>query len=636
MRPHHDGSELYVSDPAPELGDTVSVFVRVPRGTGVSRVHMRWVRDGEPVFTSAVVDRRDPAGDTWWRADLPVHNPVTYYRFLLGTTRGMRWLTGMGLTTHDVPDATDFRLVAYPAPPSWAADAVVYQIFPDRFARSPAADHRELPDWAVRAAWNDPSARRASGAGWNDPSPTSASQSGWNDPGRGSGSGGGSGSGSGSGSVGVRPEALRTVYGGDLDGIARRLEHVAGLGANTIYLTPFFPAHSNHRYDATAFDRVDPLLGGDRALERLSAAAHERGLRLLGDLTTNHTGAGHDWFPAERDLYYFHDDGTYESWLGVADLPKLNWGSAELRRRFRGIVQQWLSEPYALDGWRIDVANMTARHGADDWTHEVAALLRQAVLDVRPDGLLIAEHAHDAGGDLDRDGWHGTMNYSGFTRPVWSWLRADDLTFDDFLGVPEQTPRADAASVAATMSAFAAQMSWRSWTTSWQLLGSHDTARIRTVVGSRARQHVAAGLLFTLPGTPMVFAGDEIGLTGADNEQARGPMPWDRPDRWDTATLACYRDLIALRRSSPALRRGGLRWAHADGDSLMFLRESAAQSVLVLARRAPGPPLRLTGLPAGATSENLYGGAEPLYTESDGSTAIDGYGPTVQVWSIRN
>ena len=590
MRPHHDGSELYVSDPAPALGDTVAVLVRVPRGTGVSRVHLRWVRDGEPVFASAVVDRRDRNGDTWWRAELPAHHPVTRYRFLLGTTTGVRWLTGLGMTTHDVPDATDFRLVAHPPAPDWARDAVIYQIFPDRFARSAAAAGRERPDWAIPAGWDD--------------------------------------------EVVAGPDAVRTLYGGDLDGIARRLDHVAALGADTVYLTPFFPARSSHRYDAASFDRVDPLLGGDRALERLSAAARERGLRLLGDLTTNHTGDAHPWFTEDRGLYYGRPDGGYESWLGVPSLPKLDWRSEELRRRFRRIAGHWLTEPYGLSGWRIDVANMTARHGVDDRTHEVAALLRRAVSEARADGLLIAEHAHDATGDLDRDGWHGTMNYAGFTRPVWSWLRADELPFHGFLGVPEDLPRGDAGAMVATMSAFAAQMSWRSWTTSWQLLGSHDTARIRSVVGDAARHEVAAGLLMTLPGTPMIFAGDELGLTGADNETARQPMPWDRPERWDTATLDRYRALVALRRSSPALLRGGLRWLHADGDSVGFLRESGAQSVLVLARRAAGAPLRIAGPAAGTRAENLYGGAAPLYTDSDGSILIDGSGPTVQVWQL--
>ncbi|MGX6607535.1 glycoside hydrolase family 13 protein [Micromonosporaceae bacterium Da 78-11] len=586
MRPHHDGSELYVSDPAPELGDTVTVFVRVPPGTGVSRVHLRRLRDSEPVFSSAVVDRRDAGGDTWWRAELPVRNPVTPYRFLLRTVGGVRWLTGLGVTDHDVPDATDFRLVAYPPAPAWARDAVVYEIFPDRFARSTEAV-------AVDG-----------GPGWDTP-------------------------------VEPGPDATRVRYGGDLAGITRRLDHVAALGADTIYLTPFFPADSNHRYDATAFDRVDPLLGGDDALAGLSRAVHERGWRLLGDLTTNHTGIGHSWFETEPDFYYRRPGGGYESWLDVPSLPKLNWGSAGLRRNFEEIVRHWLSAPYALDGWRIDVANMTGRHGADDWTHEVAALLGRTVRDARPDGLLIAEHGHDAAGDLDRDGWHATMNYAGFTRPMWSWLRGSELPFDDFLGVPAEVPRRDAAATVATMSAFAAQMSWRSWTTSWQMLGSHDTARIRTVVGDAARHEVAAGLLMTLPGTPMIFAGDEIGLGGAGNEQARAPMPWDRPQDWDTATFERYRSLIALRKSSPALTRGGLRWVHADGDTLLFLRESHDQRLLVLARRAAGEPLRLTGL-GRMTAGNLYGGAAPLYTETDGSTAIDGYGPTFQVWAVHN
>ena len=543
---------------------------------------MRWVRDGEPIFTSLKVDHQK-AGDTWWRGDLQAHNPVTRYRFLLGTTAGVRWLTGLGLTAHDVPDSTDFRLVAQPPAPSWARDAVVYQIFPDRYARSPAADLRDTPDWAIRpSSWDEP--------------------------------------------VAPGPDAVRVLYGGDLDGIARRLDHVTALGADTIYLTPFFEARSNHRYDAAGFDRVDPLLGGDRALERLSSAARDRGLRLIGDLTTNHTGDAHPWFADRPDFYY---PGVF--WLGQPSLPKLNWASAELRQEFRAIVRRWLSEPYGLSGWRIDVANMTARHGADDWNHEVAAMLRSALDEARPDALLLAEHGHDATGDLDRDGWHGTMNYAGFTRPVWSWLRADEVPFDGFLGRPEDLPSTGAESLVATMSAFASQMSWRSWESSWSLLGSHDTARIRTVVGDADRQHVAAGLLFTLPGTPMVFAGDEIGLTGGGNESARVPMPWT--GEWDTTTLARYRELITLRKASPALRRGGLRWVHADGDALIFLRESEAQSVLVLAARRPFR-IRATGLPAGTTLENLYGGAPPLHIESDGSTTIDASGPAVQVWAI--
>ncbi len=350
----------------------------------------------------------------------------------------------------------------------------------------------------------------------------------------------------------------------------------------------------------------------------------------------------------ERELYYFDDCGEYESWLGVKSLPKLNWGSVELRRRFLAgddsVLARWLRPPFELDGWRVDVANMTGRRGADAYTHEVAARLRAAVVAARPDGLMVAEHGHDFTGDLDADGWQGTMNYAGFTRPVWSWLRADELDLPDFLGVPGGVPRRDGPTTLATMRAFGALVSWRALTGSWQLLGSHDTARIRTVVGDPARHEVAAGLLCTLPGPPMIFAGDELGLTGTNGEGSRTPMPWHRPESWDAAHLERYRALIALRRSEPALRVGGLRWAYADSDTLVFLREAPTGAVLVLARRAAAAPVRLLGLFGGGPpvdggfgpgAENLYGGAPALRPDADGGLTLPGDGPTFQVWRLR-
>ncbi|SCE80838.1 alpha-glucosidase [Micromonospora coriariae] len=600
MQPHHDGSASYVPQQEPTLGETVDVFVRVPAGADVQQVHVRTTGDGEPRFREASVDRVD-GREVWWRAEVEARNPVSNYRFLLSGRRGPRWLTAAGLVDHDVPDQCDFKLVSHAPPPSWARDAVIYQVFPDRFARSPAAEARQLPDWAIPCDWDTPV-------------------------------------------IGCGPETPRQLYGGDLDGIAERLDHLDRLGVNTLYLTPIFPARSNHRYDAASFDRVDPLLGGDAALARLADAVRARGWRLLGDITSNHTGDAHDWFTAassqvhgpERGLYYFDEiTGDYESWNGVTSLPKLNWGSAELRRRFAtdedAVLRRLLRPPYGLDGWRVDVANMTGRRGADAYTHEVAALLRAVVARDRPDGLLMAEHGHDHTGDLDRDGWHGTMNYVGFTDPVWSWLRHGDQPVPNFLGTPGGVPRRDADAVLATMDAYRSLVSWRSYVHSWQLLGSHDSARIRTVVGDAARQEVAAGLLATMPGIPMIFAGDELGLTGTNGESSRTPMPWHRPQTWDGGTFAAYRALIALRRGEPALRHGGLRRLHHDRDTLVFLREAPTGAVLVLARRAPGGPVRLAGLPA---AENVYGGAPALRPGPDGSVTLPGDGPTFQVWRL--
>jgi alpha-glucosidase len=585
-QPSHDGSPLYVDNQAPDLGDTVSLSVRVPDAAGVTGLHVRTTPDGEHQFIEATVDRRH-GGETWWRVDVEVRNPVAGYRFLLDGPSGTRWLSAAGVASHDVPDATDFRLLAGEPPPDWAADAVVYQIFPDRFARSAAAAGRVLPDWAIPCDWDTPV-------------------------------------------IGRGPEAQHQFYGGDLDGVAAHLDHIEALGANTVYLTPIFPARSNHRYDGAAFDRVDPLLGGDEALVRLGEALRARGMRLLGDLTTNHCGDTHPWFrdAAPGDDAFYWEGDSYESWLGVKSLPKLNWGSATTRSRFLdgpdSVAQRWLDAPFRFDGWRVDVANMTGRRGADSYTHDVARLIRGAI--AGRDALLVAEHFHDASGDLDRGGWHGTMNYSGFLRPLWSWMRHDSLNLPDFLGVPGGVPRRDGMATHATMRAFAAMVSWRSFTSSWTLLGSHDTARIRTVVGDPAAGEVALGLQVTYPGTPMVFAGDELGLTGVNGEDSRRPMPWGSP------TLGYYRDLLALRRASEALRRGGLRWAHVDADCLAYLRESPDERLLVFARRAAGAPTTVEGLDA-RTAMNVYGGAEITPTPGGGAV-LPGDGPTFQVWRL--
>jgi alpha-glucosidase len=536
------------ADAAPSLGDLVPVVVEVPDAFGARRVEVRSTPDGEPRYAEATVDRRF-GGSTFWRAEVEARNPVTRYRFKLDTAAGPRWLTALGVFAHDVPDVFDFRVVCHEAPPAWSGDAVVYQVFPDRFASS---SPKAAPDWAVRCEWDTPV-------------------------------------------IGRGPAASRQFYGGDLDGIAAHLNHIADLGADTVYLTPIFPAPSNHRYDASSFDGVDPLLGGDPALVRLSDAVHARGMRLVGDLTTNHCGSTHPWFTAalaggpEREMFYF-DGEAYESWLGVPSLPKLNWGSPELRRRIVEIAQRWLEPPYNLDGWRVDVANMTGRRAADAYTHEVARLLRRSVSAAKSDGLLVAEHAHDATDDLDRDGWHGTMNYAGFMRPVLGWLRGSH----------------GGSEMVATMRSFAALQSWRSLTHSWTMLGSHDTERLHSMV-DQSLVEVAVGLLMTLPGVPMIFAGDEVGLLGYNGEDGRRPMPWPVPEH---PSLALYRSLIALRRRHEALRHGSLRWAFADADSVAFLRSTVDETLLVVARRCPGEPsapdLPLD-LPLGS-AKNLYDG----------------------------
>ncbi|MCX6396596.1 MAG: glycoside hydrolase family 13 protein [Propionibacteriales bacterium] len=563
--PHHDGSPLYVDREHAPLGSSISVRVRTSSQQPADAIWLRTVRDGEPFFDACVRDRTD--GDTvWWTARVPLHNPTQRYRFMVVTGETFRWLNQAGVHDHDVTDAHDFTLSIHPSPPAWGREAVVYQIFPDRFARSAAADAHPIPDWAVPAQWGDAP-------------------------------------------IFEGPHTPLQFYGGDLDGITEHLDHLVRLGVNTVYLTPVFPGESNHRYNASTFDSVDPLLGGDQAYRRLIDAAHDRGLRVLGDLTSNHTGDTHEWFTTattdptstERSFYYFAADGSHEGWKGHGTLPKLDHTAPALGERFRGVVADWME--FGLDGWRIDVANMTGRHADVDIAHIVARDVRRTATDVKPDALVLAEHGHDATGDLAGDGWHGTMNYYGFSFPVWEWLRDPKKPTPSF-GLPVHLPRRDGHAMVAAMQAFTASFGWRATTASWNILGSHDSPRIRTITGSATLHHLAAVLQFTLPGVPMVFAGDELGQEGTNGEDSRRTMPWDDPDAFRTHTLEVYAELAELRRSHPALTNGGLRWVHVAEDEVAYLREHPRETLLVQVRRTAGAFTDLPGLPKG---EHLFG-----------------------------
>ncbi|GAA1442344.1 glycoside hydrolase family 13 protein [Nocardiopsis tropica] len=597
--PHHDGSPDHV-----RVGDGHAVLrVRVPGGADA--VYVRVVEDGEGVLVRAE-EAGAVGGTAWFEASVALRPVVTGYRFAV--VRGARytWLNQEGAHGHEVTDAGDFRLIAGPPPPAWVPGTSVYQVFPDRFARDddstdPPVEH---PDWALPRSWDD------------EPE-------------------------------GLGRTASLEYFGGSLDGVRRRLDHLARLGVEVVYLTPVFPARSTHRYNASTFSEVDPLLGGDRALRELVRAAHERGMRVMGDLTTNHTGDAHEWFrtartdpdSVEAGFYYFteHPD-DYVGWLGVRTLPKLDYASAELRRRVYGaddsVLVRWLTGEDPVDGWRIDVANMTGRHGAQDLNREVsgeiAARMREVDAARGGDGSwLLAEHFHDAGPDTHHDGWHGVMNYAGFTRPVWSWLNTGPEEVK-YLTTRAPLPRNGAEDAVRAMRAANAGLPWRVLTHSVNALSTHDSARFRTVVGGDPVRHeVGVAAQVTLPGAPFLFAGDEIGLEGHDGENARRPMPWHRPEAWDRGILDAYTRLLALRRELPALRTGGLRWLDAGPHHMTFVRTLAGQVVLVHLADGPHAPVAAApaDLDAARPEAAASGGGVRLGTDGAGGVVLGADGP---------
>jgi len=555
-QPHHDGSELYVSNIAPELGEKVTLKVRVPSDYVFEKAMLRIYHDGEPRIFEMKESKRDST-ETWYQVNVEILNIQSYYRFAFIGKGKYEWLNAKGLFDHDVHSNNDFQLVAFADNPEWIKSSVFYQIFPDRFARSGKVNI--VPEWAHPRDWDLLPQGRGKYTG-------------------------------------------QELYGGDLYGVSEHLDHITDLGVNGIYFTPLFPARSNHRYDASSFEVIDPILGGDAAFQGLIKTAKKKGIRILGDLTSNHCGAGHTWLAkAKKDKkskersYFYWDKSIkwgYVGWFGLESLPKLNFSSKALRKvMYEGknsIVKKWISPKYGMAGWRIDVGNMTGRQGAENHHTEVMQGIRNAMAEVNPQTWLVAENGDFDASDLNGLGWQGAMNYQGFMRPFWNWINRNPEITGGFQGLPFEMPRITGKQLVASMKEFNSSIPWRSLTASMMLLDSHDTARFRTVVMGDKKAHIAAmTMMLTYPGVPSIFAGDEIGLEGSWGEDARRTINWNDQSGWDIEFFSQVKELVRLRRSHDALINGGLRWVAVADDYLVYLRESKKQSILVFISRGP-------------------------------------------------
>ena len=554
--PHHDGSDLYVSNSAPAIGDSVTLKVRVPNDYCFEKAMLRFYHDGEPRIFEMKLSSKNEV-ESWYQVKVEILNLQNSYRFAFIGHGKYEWLNARGLFDHDVHSNSDFQIVAIPGNPEWIKSSVFYQIFPDRFARSGKVNI--TPDWAYPREWNLLPRGRGKFTG-------------------------------------------QELYGGDLYGVQEHLDHVTELGANGIYFTPIFPSQSNHRYDATSFDHVDPILGGDKAFQSLIKVAKKNGIRILGDLTSNHCGAGHNWLAkAKKDkkskerTYFFWDKSIkwgYVGWYGLESLPKLNYASKALRKAVyegnNSIVKKWISPKFGMAGWRIDVGNMTGVQGAENHHVEVMQGIRQAMQEVNPDSWLVAENGDFIASDLNGLGWQGAMNYQGFMRPFWNWINRNPEITGGFQGLPFAMPKINGKQLVESIQEFNASIPWRSLTASMMLLDSHDTARFRTVVLGDIQAHkTAMTMMLSYPGVPSIFAGDEIGLEGSWGEDARRTINWEDRSGWDTEFFAEVKKLVKLRKTQDALINGGLRWIAVENDYIAYLRESKKQSLLVLVSRGP-------------------------------------------------
>lgn len=526
------------------------------------RVTMRAEVDNEELALPMRRSSKSPAPDVvQWRGEIALHEgqPRRRYGFKLLWDDRQLWFAPKGFS--EIPPAK-LELFGYDSPdagPQWVADQVFYQIFPDRFARSPSRSEQQDKVYHHHAAGHDIVLRD-----WDDPLTAEA---------------GGS-----------------TFYGGDLDGISAKLPYLKKLGVTALYLNPVFTAPSVHKYDTEDYRQVDPQFGGNDALLRLRHNTQREGMRMVLDGVFNHSGDTHAWFDRHnrgsegachhpespwRDSYSFSDDGKALDWLGYSSLPKLDYRSNGLVNEIYAgedsIVRHWLKAPWNMDGWRLDVVHMLGEAGGAKNNLKHVSGITQAAKATRPDAYVLGEHFGDARQWLQQDAEDAAMNYRGFTFPLWGFLANTDISYD-----PQKI---DAQTCIAWMEDYRVGLSHQQQLRMFNQLDSHDTARFKSLLGrDAARLPLAVVWLFSWPGVPCIYYGDEVGLDGDNDPFCRKPFPWDEKQQ-DRELLALYQRLAALRKATPALRHGGCEVLYAEGDVVVFLRVLGAERVMVAINR---------------------------------------------------
>jgi cyclomaltodextrinase / maltogenic alpha-amylase / neopullulanase len=410
-------------------------------------------------------------------------------------------------------------------PPAWVRDAVFYQIFPDRFANGDPA--------------NDPDGVRPWGSA---PAPDN-------------------------------------FFGGDLQGVLDRLDHLTELGVNAIYFNPLFAAQTNHKYDTRDYMAVDPGFGTNEQLRELVDACRSRGIRVMLDAVFNHAGSA---FPPFIDVLQRGEASPYRDWFHVRKfplrveggiptydtfafepiMPKLNTENPEVKAYLLRAATYWIEE-IGIDGWRLDVADE-----ADHWFWRE---FRQAVKRVKPDAYIVGEVWHDAAMWLQGDQFDAIMNYSVASAVL------------DYIGRGKMDAPAFADAVGSELARYPRQVV----ESMLNLLGSHDTPRLLTVCGSDTRC-VRLAVLFqlTYPGAPCIYYGDEFGMEGGGDPDCRRCMVWEE-EQQNRELFRFFQGTIALRKRHEALRSADIRFLAAEpGSRLLRYERIGANERFLIAMNA--------------------------------------------------
>ena len=512
---------------------------------------------------------------------MPEKPQLLWYCFVLdevyyGNTE--RGLGGEGKVYDHVPPC--FQITVYkPTPtPEWYKNAVVYQIFPDRFNRG--SDWMKRQEDAVKCRGKN-SVKRILHEEWDDtpfyPKDESGRVTRW------------------------------PFFGGTLEGIREKLDYLRELGVTAIYLNPIFKAASNHKYDTCDYMKIDEGFGDDESFKKLAEDAESKGISLILDGVFSHTGADSIYFDkyhnysggaceGERSPYYswyrFHQfPDTYECWWGVSDLPNVEENDPAYRdficRGEDSVIRKWLR--LGARGWRLDVA--------DELPDSFIKDIRLAMDETKPDSVLMGEVWEDASNKVSYgerreyfygDELHSTMNYPFRAAAIEYVLGSlSGKGFGDLImSLKENYPP-------------------ENFYGALNLIGSHDKARTLTVLGNAPanlsdrekavyrlprdkydlavrRMKLISLLQFTAPGVPCIYYGDEAGIEGYEDPYNRGTYPWGSENR---ELLEHYKTLGKLRETYPVLINGDYAPVSANGAVYGCVRSGEKDFVAALFNR---------------------------------------------------
>lgn len=544
-------------------------------------------------------------GDGIFSAELNCAKPsIIWYSFIaeeegcsqlrMGAPQGR---TGGEGVTYDYAEVPSFQITVYKhreERPGWYEQGMVYQIFPDRYARD--------KHWRERTEAELSKPRCGIGRRMVED---------WAEPPRYDRAGDGS---------------IKTwdFYGGSLKGIEENLPRIAEMGFTAIYLNPIFEAASNHRYDTADYTKIDPILGTEQDFKDLCAAADKLGISIILDGVFNHTGDDSVYFnrygnyPGEgaaqsenspwRDAFCFHEDGSYDCWWGIDNMPALNEQSKKVQELILGsdgVIRKWLRA--GARGWRLDVA--------DELTDEFLEEIKAAVVAEKPDALLLGEVWEDAsnkisygklrrylqGSELD-----SAMNYP-FRNMVINFLMGNENAYDAAEDIETLHENYPAEALACTLN----------------LLSSHDRPRIISVLGggpdesqvseaersswrldegsmglAKGRFWLATLMQMTFPGVPSVYYGDEFGLEGLTDPGNRRTLPTEDQPR-DLDMLNIIKNASALRRALPFMVDGDIHAFAVNEDVLAYTRtgkNGEAATVLINRSRENAHQVKIPAL----------------------------------------